>query len=129
MRSNNRLERNSLGLHGCSSGTEILPLGWLIRRNCRMNDDFTILTTPKGRELHVIQRDALPYLSKKDVVRLFEDLPEACEIGRDGMAAMSVTSVVCSMRMTACAVNARIFLHCGLPMWRTRQGRGYLAEQ
>ena len=88
------------------SDTEIMPLGWLVERLCTMSTDFSFITTPKGRHLTVHQRDHLPYLTKEDLMTLFNDLPEPQEPGRSGLATNLHVNVVCSMRLRASAVHA-----------------------
>ena len=83
------------------SDTEIMPLGWLIERHCTMSEYFTSLTTPKGKHLQVHQRDQRPYLTKKDLITLFDDMPEPEEPGRSGEATNLHVNVVRSMRFRA----------------------------
>ena len=87
------------------SDTEILPLGWLIERHCIMSPDFSLLTTPRGTQLQVHLRDQLPFITKKDLITLFEDLPEPEEPGRSGEATNLTVNVVCSMRLRASVVQ------------------------
>ena len=89
-----------------ASESDILPLYWLIERNCAMSNDFLTFITPKNRHLPVIKGDdELLYLSAKSVTQLFEDLPEADERGRSGAPALSTVNVAFSMRLKIAALR------------------------
>ena len=89
-----------------SSDTDILPLFWLIERNCAMASDFMTLFTPKGRILQVLKGDdELLYLDAKSVEQLFADLPEPEEFGRSGAPASLMINAAFSMRLQIAAVR------------------------
>ena len=95
-----------------NSDNDILPLFWLIERNCKMADDFLTLYTPKGRPLPIqVGDDELLYLASKCVEMLFEDLPDAEEEGRSGTAASMVVKVAFSMRLRVAALKVNPIHH------------------
>ena len=88
------------------SDTDILPLLWLIERDCEISQDWRTLTTSKGRRLPVVIADCLPYLNKESVTQLLEDLPEAAMPGRNGKVASLNVKVVFSLRLRSAALRA-----------------------
>ena len=87
--------------------TSILPLLWLIERHCTLTTDWTQLITPKGRRLHIIVADNLPWIGKQAVKDLMHDLPAAEEMGRSGRRASTNINVIFSLRVRCAAVTMK----------------------
>ena len=77
-------------VEGSPKQHDLLPLIWLVDRHCKINEDFSVLTSPQGREIAVTIVNSLPYIDGRHVEELLADLPEADTTGRYGMTASYV---------------------------------------
>ena len=85
---------------------DLLPLGWLWSRGCNYGwgTEGPTLHTPHGNPIPVQMWGRLPYITSEAVVKLFDDLPETNEPGRDSDGALPHA---CGARVAKTCITAR----------------------
>ena len=96
--------------YGKGGNIDLFPEGFLWDRWCTIarGDEHTI-TTPKERTFKIEMWGSMPYMSKTDLHRVIEDLPEATELGRTGEVIEDpVVARVCRQECTSTSIRQQL---------------------
>ena len=95
---------------GKGDNIDLFPEGFLWERWCTITrgKDHT-LTTPKGRTFNCGMWGSMPFLSKADLQRVIEDLPDGDEMGRTGECIEDpIVARVCRQECTSSSIREQL---------------------
>ena len=100
------------------SNVDLFPGGFLWERWCNVHlGDKSTVTTPKKREVEIFMWGSLPYLLKKDLQIIIDDLPDASEPGRTGqMFAPTVARVSLLIHSPVHEIRSQLHVDLGSSM-------------